>query len=334
MSARNPTVNRVRGVALLLVLLYHSTDIVDWPNLFHGESGVDIFLLLSGFNLAVSCADLPATTFLRRRFFRIFPAYWCALALFVGLEAHFSGVRHSWPDLALHVTGLHGFARSQFLWGINDSFWFITLIVLCYALFLVVRRHLADAAFVIRAGSLATVALAVYYLSFGHLFNIPYLVARLPDFFIGLLAGQWAARRRLEFRPGFALAIALLLLAYISFTCSLQAYDLLLALGYLCAFVTLEPRMEGAAVGRWILGLLGFLGTYSYELYLLHQPLMRNYSRMVIVRWYGVASPSQAQLLTGMLAGLAVAALGAVALHRLVDFVSRHTWDRRAPLRG
>jgi peptidoglycan/LPS O-acetylase OafA/YrhL len=325
----SPTVNRLRGYALLLVLVFHSGGMLDLPDLIHGETGVDIFLMISGYILAVYCVDTPTKVFLRRRFFRIFPAYWFALALFVSLEAYFSGVRHSLLDLGLHVVGLHGFARGRFLWGINDSFWFISIIVFCYCIFLGVRRHLHDLAFMISACSFLTAGLAIYYLWSGHLQNIPFMVPRVPDFFIGLMAGQLASGRGIEFRPGPLLAVALLLVAYVGVSNAIDGHDVVLALAFLCAYLCLEPVMERGAIGRLVLGLLGVLGTYSYELYLLHQPLMRNYSRMVIERVYGIPTPTQGQILAGMAAGFAVACVGAFLLHWLVEFVLNKRWNRR-----
>jgi peptidoglycan/LPS O-acetylase OafA/YrhL len=155
------------------------------------------------------------------------------------------------------------------------------------------------------------------------------MVPRVPDFFIGLLAGQLASGRGLEFRPGPLTAVAVLLVMYIGIAYSIDGHDVVVALAYLCAFLCLEPILARGAIGRLVLGLLGVLGTYSYELYLLHQPLMRNYSRMVIDRYFGISSPTQWQLFEGMAVGFAVACVGAVILHWLVEFALNSRWNRR-----
>ena len=327
--AYSPAINRLRGYALVLVLIYHCGGMLGRTNVIHGETGVDIFLIISGYILALNCAETPTAVFLRRRFFRIFPAYWLALALFVFLEACLSGIHYPWADLSLHVLGLHGFARAKFMWDINDSFWFISIIVFCYALFLAVRRHLEDLAFVVRVCCLATAGLAAYYLWFGHLANIDTMATRVPDFFVGLVAGQWASGRGLVFRPGFFLMFALALLAYVSVAYGI-GYRLMPALVYIFAYACLEVVLAKAELGLLVLRVFGFLGTYSYELYLLHQPLMRNYNRRVMAGVWGIASPTQGQLILGMAAGFVAACVGAVTLHWLANLVLRSRWNPRS----
>jgi peptidoglycan/LPS O-acetylase OafA/YrhL len=315
----SPTINRLRGFALLLIVAYHAGGVLDLPNVLHGESGVDIFLMISGYLLATSAVDTPLGNFMRRRFLRIFPAYWMALVLFIALEFWFSGVHRTGPDLVLHVLGLQGFSRTKYVYGINDSFWFISIIVFCYCAFLGVRRHLGDLALLIRSASLLTAALAVYLLWFEHYVSVPLMVPRVPDFFIGLVAGRLASGRGLQFRPGMMLALSLVVLAYVSVAYGIEGYLVLWALAYLCIFLCLEAALSRGAVGKAILSAMGIVGTYSYEVYLLHQPLMRNYSRMVIERACGIVEPSRGQLVAGMCAGLLVAAAGAFVLHRLVE---------------
>jgi peptidoglycan/LPS O-acetylase OafA/YrhL len=181
----------------------------------------------------------------------------------------------------------------------------------------------------LRACLFLTAGLATYYLWFGHIQNIPYMVPRVPDFFIGLVAGQLASGRGLEFRPGPLLAVALLVTGYVWISYGIDLNDNVLALAYVCAYLCLEPVLARGVAGRLVLWMLGILGTYSYELYLLHQPLMRNYSRMVMERWCGISSPTPWQVFAGMAAGFAVACVGAVALHWLVEMAlkghrSRH----------
>ncbi len=81
-----------------------------------------------GMPLSNGSGELPARDFLRRRFFRIFPSYWMALALFVVLGTAFRHRVFTLPDILLHVAGLHATFRGAYFSDINDSFWFITTI--------------------------------------------------------------------------------------------------------------------------------------------------------------------------------------------------------------
>jgi peptidoglycan/LPS O-acetylase OafA/YrhL len=181
---------------------------------------------------------------------------------------------------------------------------------------------------VIRVGALITACLAVYLLWFEHYPSVDYMVPRVPDFFIGLIAGQLASGRPIQFRPGMMLALAFVVLIYISTLHRIDGGDVLLGAAYLCIFLCLEAALGKSGMGRKVLGVLGFVGTYSYELYLLHQPLMRTYSRMVMVREFEITEPTKAQLFIGMIVGLVVAGFGAIILHRLTNIIPKWLWNR------
>jgi exopolysaccharide production protein ExoZ len=322
------TVNRLRGYALVLILIYHGGAILDVPNVIHGESGVDIFLMISGYVLALSCVDLPAAVFLRRRFLRIFPAYWVALILFVFLQVQLTQQPCTWTDFILHFLGLHSFSRTKYLFGINQSFWFVSIILFLYVVFLGVRNRLDDLDFVARSGALTTAALAVYLIASEHYVSVAYMVPRVPDFFIGLVAGQWASGRGVNWRPRTMLAVALIVLGYVSVAYGVDYADVLRGGVYTGIFVCAETGLAVTAIGRSVLWALALIGTYSYELYLVHQPLMRDYSRIAMLRLFDIAEPSKMQLFLGMLAGFAVACLAAYWLHSLTGLITRKTTGR------
>src|SRR5437763_1316729 len=91
----------LRGVACLLVVVFHVACIEGKyglgfsplrPVRWVGFAGVDLFFVLSGFIIAATCrADLgrpgrlPRYAF--RRAWRIYPPYWFALAVMVGVYA-------------------------------------------------------------------------------------------------------------------------------------------------------------------------------------------------------------------------------------------------------
>jgi peptidoglycan/LPS O-acetylase OafA/YrhL len=95
-STRIPALDGLRGIAILLVLLYHAVFTVQPSTqlasrlLFVGRltwSGVDLFFVLSGFligGILLDARDSPRyfKTFYVRRAFRILPLYGLALALF------------------------------------------------------------------------------------------------------------------------------------------------------------------------------------------------------------------------------------------------------------
>lgn len=98
LNGRVPELDGVRGLAILLVLIYHYADVIPTPNSFARYavlpthlmwSGVDLFFVLSGLLIGGILIDHKESenyfgAFYGRRIFRIFPLYYalaCGLAL-------------------------------------------------------------------------------------------------------------------------------------------------------------------------------------------------------------------------------------------------------------
>ena len=64
---------------------------------------------------------------------------------------------------------------------------------------------------------------------------------------------------------------------------------------------------------------LRFLGRHSLEIFLIHQPLMREYNYYLHGRWFNVPQPSALSLIVGMVAALALTLLLSVELRRLLQ---------------
>jgi peptidoglycan/LPS O-acetylase OafA/YrhL len=167
---RLPNIDLMRGIAILLVILYHLDTIIILPfgwglvrdaagsaHLaagsrvlrfvllpFHmGRVGVNLFFVISGLcihlRFAREQAENPAApfgpkTFFLRRFFRIYPVYWVALAVgaFVAPLLYRAVYPHDAPvagfpaarDLLAHVFMLHTFSKTTFM-GIIRALWSI-----------------------------------------------------------------------------------------------------------------------------------------------------------------------------------------------------------------
>lgn len=320
-TARLPAIDELKGLALILVVFYHATGILGWPNWLQGQLGVDIFLILSGVTLALGpSATEPLGTFFRRRFLRIFPAYWLALALFLALDYFLRGLVHPAPRVWLHVTGLHAFSREFDLWGINDSLWFIALIVPLYATFAFARRWLHRPADILGLGCLLTALVCATYLATGNSGALIHLGVRLPSFFVGLVLGHALAAPQINLRPTPLLAVGGLTLAYVTLNHGLNFFGLGAALAVSAAYLALRAALPATIVSG-ALRPFARLGLYSYEIYLFHQPLIREYALYTWQHALGVAHPTPRQLLIGVGLGLVVTLLLAVAVHHAVNFL-------------
>ena len=119
-KSRIPELDGLRGIAILLVLLYHfvSNPRIE-PPLFHGLfaigwSGVDLFFVLSGFLIGGILLDVRESpnyfrTFYGRRFYRIAPLYYLWIGAYFVLAPFWSN-RIAWrsiPDLRVIPAKLH-----------------------------------------------------------------------------------------------------------------------------------------------------------------------------------------------------------------------------------
>ena len=113
-SGRIPQLDGVRGLAIILVLIWHYFSMLVYPAesqfLFHFKqlfnltwSGVDLFFVLSGFLIAGILVDQKGATnyfqvFYLRRTCRIMPLYFLIFFLYIGLARVpvFKGEAYKW----------------------------------------------------------------------------------------------------------------------------------------------------------------------------------------------------------------------------------------------
>jgi peptidoglycan/LPS O-acetylase OafA/YrhL len=312
-------IDALKGLAIILVVLYHAGGVLIWEDRLHGEVGVDIFLLLSGFLLSFGSSDSPWRDFLRRRFFRIFPTYWMALALFVVLGTAFLHLVFTPQDLLLHVLGLHATVRGAYFSDVNNSFWFITTIVFLYLVFLAVRRW-ARVLLVLGVGGLMTLLCLLPFPEFGN------LSGRLLGFFLGICAGQLRRGGEIRLRLGFIFAAGAATFAALEWRGWTSFLYPLAAVAVVAVAVVLQQWLRPWRGGRLLLAPIEFVGVYSYEIYLFHQPLIREYNYW-FQRTYLRREPSHRELVGGMMltfaltVGLSVAAAAATRRRRFQAWI-------------
>jgi peptidoglycan/LPS O-acetylase OafA/YrhL len=187
---RLPVLDELKGVAILLIILYHAGGVLSWANTLHGEVGVDMFVILSGIGLTLSGGHETAARFLGRRFLRIYPSYWIALTATLVAGAYFRGNHYAPADIVLHYLGIHAWFGDAKAMSINDSFWFITLIVTLYVVYLPMRPLLGRPDRLLLAGMALSLLLAWVHLRAGMPVGFANLSMRFPGFFLGLVVGR------------------------------------------------------------------------------------------------------------------------------------------------
>ena len=327
---RIPAVDEVKGLALALILLYHCGGVLGYANVVHGEIGVDLFLILSGFTLAAYSAGTPLRDFVLRRFLRIYPSYWLALLLFGYLDARYLGGPRPWESVWQHVLGIHGFSRLGYFSDFSDSFWFISMIVAAYAVFACIRSRLDDLSLVFAVCGVLTLAASVTYQHFGHVGGLISLAVRIPSFFAGVVGGRLLGSGTALIRFNLLAAVGLLCFYYLTFFRGVTCGYTIPALGIVLLWVGLRTLLLRVPGGRLFLAAFALTGVISYEVYLFHQPLVRDANLYVYHVFLGVPSPSRGQLLEGILVALGITAAVSVAVHLLVARAFRLLGSRSA----
>jgi len=307
-KARLKPVDELKGLAIILIILYHAGGVLGIRNILHGEEGVDVFLILSGLTLA-GAGQTSAMEFAKRRLLRVAPPYWFALSLFVLGGRWVLNQAASPGNILAHYLGLHAlvFNRPNLVLSINDSFWFISILWVAYPSYWLLRKQ-TDVFKVSACGAFLAALLAVLYRHYDNSMGQLHVPGRVLSFFCGLVAARLLEGRSIEVGRSQApwAAAALLLLCFGEFR---RIFTLDQALGGAAIIVAylagrrLFDRYSAGASTR----LLGTLGGISYELFLLHQPLIRDYPARLMAA-LGLEA-TRGRLLLGMAGGLAVAVL-------------------------
>lgn len=158
-----PAIDMLRGFAALLVMMYHVLIFGQWRDVSQGGlwilwgrgfTGVDLFLVISGFVIALTALKGHATHgssfragFARRRFWRIAPLYYLTTLVFLVLVQP-SLMTISWEALAKHI-GSHLFfvhnLHSSTHGSINGASWSVALEMQFYLLMLLATPWIARA---------------------------------------------------------------------------------------------------------------------------------------------------------------------------------------------
>jgi peptidoglycan/LPS O-acetylase OafA/YrhL len=314
-DGRLSALDELKGIAIILVLLYHAGGVLGWSNYLHGDLGVDVFVILSGVGLAWGRSWRNTGSFFRRRLVRIMPTYWIVLTVFLLLNTYFLQHNYSSFNIFTHYLGIHGWFGDLYALSIVDSFWFITLILSFYLLFPWLR-HLIDRPdqLLLTGAALSIVTSFTWFFteqsgSFGH------LGLRIPGFFYGLLIGRLIQRGNIRLPLGATLVLAVLLITYIPYTQGIIFHTGIVALALMCIY-TFGIR---SLIGPRSRKTLKFLGDHSLEIFLIHQPLIRDYNFYLHGRWLNEPTPTSASLILGMAIGVSLTLIISVELHRLLN---------------
>lgn len=322
--------DELKGVAMILLLLFHAGGVLVWNNYLHGDLGTDMFFLVSGICLSLNSHALSAGEFIRRRLSRILPAYWIVLTAYLIAHGAFLHFSYETPNIVAHYLGVHALFGDAWAFVVNDSFWFITAILLYYGAFLLLRPLLnRPERFLLAIAVLSTAgAYLIFWQGQGGLMGR--WGFRMPDFLIGMFIGHALRNGNLTLAPTLSLGTALFLLLYVPYARGIVFHPGAVGLGMIIIYVALaRPLLTRTPAGQRSLSALGFVGRHSLEIFLIHQPLMREYNRWFYQTVLNIPEPTENQLIVGIIVSVVVTVVLAVALHEFTRTVVKAILPRR-----
>ncbi len=266
------------GAAILWVILSHMKLSLPWAHLAGifemGYGGVDVFIFASGFGLYLSLeknADMLA--FYKRRFLKIMPAYWCFLPFWFLYRLFTGGIPFS------AVIG--NIFCIQFFTGNGNEFnWYLSLIWFLY-LAAPLAKVWADKVNK-KTAALTLLLLIVMTWSYWEAYYRMFTVTRWPVFFVGMLVGR-LYKQDVTIKKSWIAVIdaATLLLAsgllylvehyyWAAWKYGLLHIPFILIAPGLCFILSQILFALPKAISKIGNAVLGFLGKYSLELFLVH----------------------------------------------------------------
>jgi peptidoglycan/LPS O-acetylase OafA/YrhL len=274
-------IDSLRGVAALLVVLYHAIEANHIPELQnvtptwivdiieHGFIGVPIFFVISGFVIALSLDGKSMNyatifRFIFRRSIRLDPPYWVAIVVSVGfgiISSIIVGERTNTYSLLqifahlLYMQDILGFSQ------INGVFWTLCIEFQFYIVFVILMALLPQERFVAIFGFI----------------SLLWPLGVIPAFWPGLFLAKWyafllgaAAYLSLQKKLPIIIFAAIATIVIISGSVRNDIFEIASSVtAIVILMVGVSGNLNRFLNWKWLSG----LGAISYSLYLIHNPI-------------------------------------------------------------
>lgn len=284
--------NELKGFAIFAVLFAHigyqlapGTNYL-FPLSILGGVGVNIFLFLSGFGLAISSVKKSTSllTFYRKRLIKIYIPLWLTLVTFLSLDLIFLQKLYPLKEIIQSFMGI--FTRADIGININSPLWYFTIVLFYYLIFPL---------FFIK-NKLYLTSLAVFTLSFlilekitlpVHQDNITIYKLHTLAFPLGILFAFFYLNEKSFFTKTliFLKSANFILKIFFLIILSILIYYFSINAG-VGQGVRIEQKiavLNTLLIILWFFiknfqfKLLNLFGIFSYEIYLLHWPILFRY---------------------------------------------------------
>lgn len=300
----------LKGLAILAIVFAHiSYMLVSDHNFLYPLNraagvGVDIFLFMSGYGLTVSMMkkSLATLEFYKRRLIKVFIPFWLVLLGLFVVDTLALGIHYSPSYMIQSLLGW--FPKTRPYEDVNSPFWYITWMLLFYVLFPLLFNKAKPW---LTALLLSVIANLLTHFNPLALDTNWWQQMHTDAFSLGILLA-WLLRNTQDSSPSLAMRLTRLRAEF----SGLERYGLLILLSVIAAYMAANGNTNnwpalaqtlkntGVISDTHVIGqttslvsmaalivlfilkkldirLLGLFGNYSYEIYLLHWPLMARY---------------------------------------------------------
>lgn len=280
----------LKGFAILAVVFSHVGYflVADHRFLFPlsimAGVGVNLFLFLSGYGLSVSALAKPRSIgkFYVDRLGKLYVPMWICLGLFLILDFCLLGVRYEWSLIARSALGY--FDHADIYRDINSPLWYLSLMIGYYLIFPLL--------WIRKAPWLS--ALMIYILTYYALASEPEFLknvqglwqSHLLAFPLGMVLATWVANsgalervvlRVKKWHWSLYGLVIVALVATIAYTAYYSGVGKGLVIEERMGLLTMGLVLALFLIKKAEFRLLSVFGLLSYEIYLLHWPLMYRY---------------------------------------------------------
>lgn len=302
-----------------------------------GPQAVSIFIVLSGFGLTYSLTKTGHPeggwkVWYLRRLVRLFPMYWVAHGFALASPLAYRSDPLDWR-LAMSLLGNRIYPAETLFYYLVPAWWFFGLLIQLYLIFPVLFRLMQRMGPIWFLVASVVFTVSSRYLLFGVLevsgnySQGAFFGGRLWEFSAGMVLAYLYRQHPGAVEDGFfsrgnlVLGIALYAAGVYSyqpnFLCSLT--DGLIGMGL---FIILGQAMRWLACAMpWVGSALTTVGVYSYGLYLLHQPYVITFGRILSAYCLPVFVMCAAGIMLAI-------TLGAMFVEKQVNRISARILDR------
>jgi peptidoglycan/LPS O-acetylase OafA/YrhL len=305
MDTRILRLDYIRGVSILMVILYHfsqnyfnysiieknlliEASIVN-KSMFYtigrfGSYGVSLFFILSGYLIHTIYykTSLNIISFYKKRILRIYPIYFICLTLFFCVFNKYDNI--TIKDYFLHILLINNYSKEAF-YSINPSFWSLSIefqFYFIYPLVYIISRKYSLFVVYIISIILHTIILSNKTLYDNTLLSIPFY---LHTWLIGFIISEYRLilfrffKKHLFFINFFLIILIINAFSDLIYTLinSTILKTVLTDIFYILLFyklLVIKLNFVPIFIKNIVKKTLFFYGAISYSLYLIHQPII------------------------------------------------------------